>query len=484
MDDGEGQANPGDDASDLARRQATLRALAQAQPQEAASTLAPRIANAAPRLPGAPTHHGAARRWIISALSVLAVVVVIAVVVANIIGATRPHAASAKPVLRIVPFSANLFCASQVVWSPDSKRIAVLGALNDCGGSQADSQTGAIFIYDAASGKLLQQAHPDQVIFKDNAVGRWIAENTTPSSAATALMYMSLTWAPNGQSMLLFFNLMADNPSSNGGSSTSGLLRLGLGSSALTHVWLDRYLGLQVGDYERWDLATGDVIQAPMPALATAYRWGAGGALIPASAPRDGAVGTADGGKLFTIWQSGFLTYPSFQDSANTKPTVSAQDIGWYGNLMPISPDGRYFYSYFPTGGNLTPPSTVFIQPGQGKIAPHDKALLTLAEQMTTVNAPTQASTLQVAYRPDGQLLAEVAMNNAGASGASANFTVSIYNTRTGALVKQLTPSFTGLQQGNAGQQLLAWSPDGLRLLLADNAYGAITIWGPGALPA
>jgi hypothetical protein len=29
----------------------------------------------------------------------------------------------------------------------------------------------------------------------------------------------------------------------------------------------------------------------------------------------------------------------------------------------------------------------------------------------------------------------------------------------------------------------LQWSPDGKRLLLEDNVYGAITIWGPGALP-
>jgi hypothetical protein len=31
---------------------------------------------------------------------------------------------------------------------------------------------------------------------------------------------------------------------------------------------------------------------------------------------------------------------------------------------------------------------------------------------------------------------------------------------------------------------MVVWSPDGKRLLLQDNVYGAITIWGPGALPA
>lgn len=485
MSNDKGREAAADEASERTRREAALRALAQTA--ETAPATASRTASAPPRLPGAPAPRGSARRWIISALSVLVVVVVVAIVVANIIGASRPHAASAKPVLRIVPASANLTCASQVAWSPDGKRIAALGNLNDCGGSEADSQTGTIFIYDAASGKLLQQAHPDQAVFNNEAVGNWIAKNTTPSSAATSLMYWSLTWAPDGQSVLLYFNLMAANPSANGGSSTSGLLRLGLSNASLTKVWLGKYLGLQVGDYERWDLATGAVTQAPMPALATAYRWGAGGALIPSSAPRDGAVGSPDGGKLFTVWQAGSLSNPNLQSSPTAKPVTTYTETLWAADIRPISPDGRYYYTYFPAIVALTPPSTTFTLPGVSKAAPRDKALLALAQKMTQASGgATPAPTPLIAYRPDGHLLAEVAYNatNDPQSVTPTTFTVSIYNTATGALVKRLTPSFSGLQVGNAGQEILAWSPDGSRLMLADNAYGALTIWGPGALPA
>lgn len=492
MSEDEGREPLTDDLSGLAARQAALRALAQAQPQESAAPTTPHTASALPRLPGAPARRGSAHRWIISALSVLAVAVVVAVVVANIVGGSRPSTANAKPMLRIVPASANMACSSQVAWSADGKRVAVLGNLNDCGGSQADSQTGVVFIYDAANGKLLQQAHPDQVIFRDNTVGDWVAKNTTPTSAAASLMYMSLTWTPDGQSVLLYFGIFADNPSSNGGAATSGLLRLGLGSDALTKVWLDHYLGMQSGDFERWDLTTGTSVQESMPPAATAYRWGDGGALIPTSGPSDGAVGAVDGGKFFSAWQSGNLSNPSFQSSPQATPVTTYSEVIWSAQLNPISPDGRYYYSYFPALVALTPPSTSFTQPGAQRAAPHDKALLTLAQRMTqpsaassSSGATTMATTPLIAYRPDGRLLAEVSFNavNDPNRVTPATFTISLYNTETGALVKRLTPSFTGLQAGNGGQEVLAWSPDGSRLLLSDNAYGAITIWGPGALP-
>lgn len=104
--------------------------------------------------------------------------------------------------------------------------------------------------------------------------------------------------------------------------------------------------------------------------------------------------------------------------------------------------------------------------------------------KMTSDTMLSQPSTLLVTYRPDGHLLAVVQFNGAGEGSATpATFTVSIYNTATGTLVKRLTPNFIGLQSGSAGQETLEWSPDGSRLLLADNAFGAIMVWGPDALP-
>ncbi|MGH2503404.1 MAG: hypothetical protein ACRDID_12940, partial [Ktedonobacterales bacterium] len=58
-----------------------------------------------------------------------------------------------------------------------------------------------------------------------------------------------------------------------------------------------------------------------------------------------------------------------------------------------------------------------------------------------------------------------------------------LYDTTTGQMVKQFTPDWSGLTTGNASREMVVWSPDGKRLLLQDNVYGEITIWGPGALP-
>jgi WD40 repeat protein len=92
-------------------------------------------------------------------------------------------------------------------------------------------------------------------------------------------------------------------------------------------------------------------------------------------------------------------------------------------------------------------------------------------------------SLLQLAWRPDGKLLAALYPNASAPVGDSA-FTISLYDTATGKLVKRLTPDLSRLQVGESGIETLSWSPDGKRLLLIDNVYGAITIWGPGALPA
>jgi hypothetical protein len=70
---------------------------------------------------------------------------------------------------------------------------------------------------------------------------------------------------------------------------------------------------------------------------------------------------------------------------------------------------------------------------------------------------------------------------------SSAAVAISIYDTASGKLVKQVMPDFTGLSASPAAtgsSVALLWSPDGSRLLLADNVYGVITVWRPGALPA
>ena len=160
---------------------------------------------------------------------------------------------------------------------------------------------------------------------------------------------------------------------------------------------------------------------------------------------------------------------------------INALDVSWTTILAPISPDGRYFYQSLAVSDSLVPPSAT--QPQEPTLAPHDKALQALAQQLTQAAAtPDAAAGLLIAWRPDGRVLATVSQHPQG-SAASA-FTISLYDTTTGQLIKQLTPSFAGLGAGQPGAEALQWAPDGKQLLLTGSANGAVIIWGPGSLPA
>ncbi len=478
------------DQREAAQRQSALRALAQQQTQLSGGATPPPHATAAVPLAAGPASQGRrnpAWRLAISTLSVLAVVAVIGIVVANIVIGQRPAAPAAKTALRLNPIGDGLSCVQQIAWSPDSKQVAVLGNTVNCGASSSVPQTGTVKIYDARSGKVVRTLQPDDLVFKAPAVSNAIAATEGANSpTGVTLSYLTLTWAPNGQTLVLPFaiDIMPPEGQSGADKQMPGLLRLGVAQPSQSAVWLDTAPYLQMGSIERWDLTTGASKQLPAPPPATAYRWNSDGTLSPASVTASQPVGTPDGGETFTIWQPGQLGYPSFQPGPNAQPTVSPQDVSWGANITPISPDGRYFYTYFPAGGSLVPPSTKIVMPHDTRIAPRDKALLALAQSMThaTISGALPPQTF-VAWRADGHLLAELPANSAAPVSASA-FTVSLYDTATGKLVMRLTPDLSGLQTGPAGVEALMWSPDGKRLLLMDNIYGSITIWGPGALPA
>ncbi|HEX8997612.1 MAG TPA: hypothetical protein VF812_16415 [Ktedonobacterales bacterium] len=474
----------GEHAYDEERRRSALRALAQARPLTSGSgesqpgstsPFATRL-DAPPRSPW---------RRIGSTLSVLAVIVVIGVVVANILGVlrlnTRPMPAT---VLRLNPIGDGLSCVTEIAWSPNGKLVAAMGNTVRCGGSAQNSQTGTVYLYDAHSGKLTAQLHPDAAVFKAYAVQQYIAANPTAARGVTSLLYAGMTWMPDSRALVFQFSLES-SPSAGSESIVmivNGILSLSIKDSAASSVWLNAIQPNPNLPFVNWDLTTGGTSQSPMPAAATAYRWGADGQLIPDNSSSAGPVGAPNSGDRFTIWQSGVLEYAERAPDPQTSSTADVQDVMWNTNLSPISPDGRYFYGYFPAYGSLTPPSTQHVFARERRIAPRDKALLALAQQMTQDAHPTTFTHMFVTWRPDGRYLAALPANAKAPALASA-FTVSIYDTTTGKLIKQLTPSLAGLQPGAAGVETLAWSPDGAHLLLSDNFYGSITIWGPDQLP-
>ncbi len=518
MDDGGNERQAPDGSDDLARRQAALHALAQSQTQQlatdgahgatpppAAPAAPTRATSAAPSARSAPPSALAAR--IISrppgsgrrrgAIIGVALLVIVVVVVGAAVGVhfalgQRAAAPAAKPVLRLNPAGDN--CITSVAWSPDGKQIAALGNTQGCTGSQSDAQTGAVFVYNAQSGKLVQQLQPDVLVFKSPAVETMISAATSPNSGPASLFYQGMVWAPDGQSLLLPFNEFVPqaNTSTAPVGINNGLLRLATGHTTTSQVLFSSNTGFSNNSIQRWDLTSGLGGLAPAPPTATAYTWTRDDALVAADSATGQPIGTPDGGQTFAIWQPGTLQYfQSFQSGSNPQTTVDAQDILWNASAPTVSPDGGYLYTYFPSYGSLVPPSTRQDGSGQPKLAPRDPALLALAQQMSQATTPDPNAQFIVAWRPDGRQLAAISVeenqnqgqNGSGAAPAPGKLTVSIYDTTMGKLIKRLTPDFGGLLPSDAGQGTLAWSPDGSHLLLADNVYGAITIWGPGALP-
>jgi hypothetical protein len=394
--------------------------------------------------------------------------------------ASKSTTASTAPTsLRVNPASDGLFCPTQVAWSPDSTRIAVLGNAVNCSGSATGRTPGLILVFAAASGEVVQRLQPDSTVLTLPTITQQVAANSAGGGLISTLTYQSLSWTPDSEALLMVFDLeLVPNANLNGCcTSIYGLQRLGVTDSTLSRIWIDTS-GSQFARFERWNLVSGIADVPPALATATGYQWNADGTLATAD-PGGLPVGTPDGGQTFTAWQSGQLGFATKSDKATGSTTVIPEDVGWLSNISPISPDGHYFYPNMLVAGTLAPPSTQLL--GGPVLSPHDQALTALARQMMQTPSPNQDTTTLVAWRPDGSYLAELAPDATNPNPAA--FTTSIYGTANDKLAEELRPNLTGLSRNSSGTMALLWSPDGSRLLLLDNIAGVLNIWGPSALP-
>jgi hypothetical protein len=496
---------------DLARRQAALRSLAQSATQQPASAPAATATQPAQAKPASKTAQNAAasrgfatliagerragrRRGVIAGVS-LALLVVL--VVGGMFGAraylTQRAAAQPKPVLRLDPLGqSNLGCLQSLVWSPDGSELATLGTLQgNCGGASPDAPTDAIAIYSVSSGRLITLLKPDLDIF-DSAQFKQFAATNNEAAQPMYVYLQGLAWTHDQQALVMSFGVSIQLPEGQNGVTPGifGVLRLGVRDAALTKLWANPLSNtITNGALPRWDLTTGDLSHVPQSTNGdTLFMWYEGGYIVPTGTDSGKPIGSPDAGQMFSIWQAGVLQQSTFSDLPNSPPQTQPQEVVWGSQFAVLSPDDRYYLPYFPAYGILIPPSPKPLHAQVQQIEPRDGALLDLAKTlMATPPTGNQPAQILVTWRPDGQLLASTTMYNPGASpnaSATPQFTVTLHDTSSGQVVARLTPNFNGFQNGQAGQEILSWSPDGKHLALVDNVYGAITIWGPGALPA
>lgn len=555
MDDTKG---PGEE-DERRHRLEGLRTLAGEQGQEA------RQEEARPDVMGAT--HAAATATVLAAparksmpprfwLRVGAAALVVCVAAAGIlvwVHQSRPAGSTAKPIpdpLAIV-IDPNFSCPREVAWSPDGSKVAVLG-YRDCpsnGGTGGANtyQYGAIYVYDARGGGLLTKIQLDTPVV---AVAAPHATATAQGLPNVPLDYSNLIWSPDGRRLAVQYGALAQESGQ-----YSGLTDLGTG--LLLANWAKGTVqvypplaALPAGNYGvlawasgfllptqspgssyqpalalRWDLTsgTGSVVQVP---LAASYAWDASGTLRPsATLPASpdatpgpashGAVGNADGGASFSLWQAGWVNYPQFCTDVpfNGGTSVNCCPVTDYytaslGVPAAWSPDGRYLVqapagplgatgkiaqalapaAVAPSNGCADPALAASLAPLPVRDAALKGALERLAPPPLTVSSPLPGpSSVNVAWSPDGQRLAVGYSTSIGVSPSSG---VTVYGCANGKALATINsgavlaalPAYERARDPNAEIAAMVWSPDSQRLLVFDPSHGVMLIVGAKSL--
>ncbi len=216
-----------------------------------------------------------------------------------------------------VPQQDGLTCLMDATWSPDSKRLAVLGYSQDCPQGSRSYQLGLVNVYDAHSVKLLVQVRPDGAILS------MLRKQFSGAREKPVIIYDSVLWSPDGRQMALTF--IAHFWPDQAAPIFAGMLLMR--ENGRQTVFLRQELEQELEEsYLVWDLERGvpavvNYGYRPNPSPfftvnippALTYHWGTNGMLVPEissasaglSASLLGPVGNPDGDASFTLWQPG-----------------------------------------------------------------------------------------------------------------------------------------------------------------------------------
>jgi hypothetical protein len=359
------------------------------------------------------------------------------------------------------------FCARDSAWSPDSRRLAIVGTHGNTCNVVSKATPGEVAILDARTGKRLTSYHPDAAILE--------AASHLPVTAGTAsrmpqLEYDDVVWSAQGDRLALTFVLGGTRPFQ----TYDGLAILTLHGGAI-HVYLHSTPRIfnQTG-YFVWDLATGDsVLQKPWSTEGDyrvdlppgpAYSWNEADTLVPSALlPSDSfmpsRIGNPIGDATFSVWQRGVLVAlkPAQRSDINEPPVYvfTATFNAW-------SPDGRYFIEAAHLAGRVEnseqiPPSTVsvaMLQLDHNPILPlRDQCLQTAIDHLPAATIPPYAIGSTIAWSPNGRVAA-----------LSLPTGIGIFNCQSGKLLRSYFNEaphdvYTPVQG-------FLWSPDGKWLLI------------------
>ncbi|HET9109344.1 MAG TPA: hypothetical protein VFN78_00835, partial [Ktedonobacterales bacterium] len=358
-------------------------------------------------------------------------------------------------------------------WSPDGSKIAVTVTPGDCTNGPGGGHLLAIF--DTHTGKLTHSFPVSRLLASQN-----ISTSVYPSP---------FVWTPDGASLAA---AVGYDPNEILPANTKrGLLFVTLATGS-TRLLSDTTTTKQptLGTTLIWDVKSGALahtISALQPA--TTYAWGADGSLSPATdKTQNDAV---------SVWQTGTINPVLAKGwegpgEPPLKQTLPQRFI--YTSVLPHWSPGGQFLALPATMGVRLPggvdayplaycPGDPLICQGAA-VSPPNAGLNAIlkAEQAGWApgpQQPPQVNSEDVAWRADGQELATMLPGQDFDSNAT-TATVTIFNARTGAIVKKLSISrvMTNFSYGSYyTPPQIAWSPSGASLAALNYADATITLW-------
>ncbi|HEX6818593.1 MAG TPA: hypothetical protein VF120_09480 [Ktedonobacterales bacterium] len=404
--------------------------------------------------------------------------------------ASRPTATVAATPLAINPSAGGVDCLFDATWAPQGTSIAAIGS------GRCFQGPNMLTIFDARSGKVQRQINLDTVATPV------VAQTLGVPANALGIYYQQVLWSLKGSIAVLFAGVAFSQGSTIG--AAEGLV-LTDSSGVSTQAFALSLPTIDPPTYEVWDLTsdkgtiTADSITGTQSGVDTVYatvkpalqyNWDPSGSLYYAQSlpdPRDPTaattqlavpVGNPTTGR-FSIWQHGDLGLT--QGGASTLPT-------WFTSYGAWAPDGSRIIDSIDLFAVLQPLGQTSLDASalNGTNFANAPLLLVRDAGMQAVLAALQtdvASTnaVQIAWRPDGKVLATQSVASTG--GPVRNHEVTLYDCAKGkVLVTLASPPSRGSAQ-TVGGPLLRWSPDGTHLLLFDPALHVIAIWGPSMLP-